>query len=73
MTEFPGRNWSLASVKRLLQQTDIRPDLQTASQAVADVTVHALAQTLNLISDQHKVVFCTNVRALFEMHVAILT
>jgi len=22
MTEFPGRNWSLASVKRLLHQTD---------------------------------------------------
>ena len=49
MTEFPARNFSLASVKRLLHQTDIQPGLQTASQAVVDVALHAVARTLNLL------------------------
>ena len=51
MTEFPERNFLLASVKRLLHQIDTTGSAD--HQAVVDVALHAMAQTLNLLKILH--------------------
>jgi len=51
MTEFPARNFLLASVKRLLHQIDTTGSAD--HQAVVDVALHAMAQTLNLLKILH--------------------
>ena len=43
LDEFPGRNWSLASVKRLLHQIDATGS-PTAKPAVVDVVLRALTE-----------------------------
>jgi len=50
MTEFPARDWVLASMKDLLHEIDTTGSAGTASQAVTNVTLHTLAQTLNFLN-----------------------